>query len=66
MQKVTHHHNSNTLIASAAGVASVGAAIFGVPGAVLGLALGFGLGYWSELKETSKDINGNQGQTRPR
>lgn len=50
--------SSNTFIASAVGVGSVGGAFFGVPGAIVGLVLGFGLGYWSESESQRTAGNG--------
>ncbi|QKZ14969.1 hypothetical protein [Spirosoma sp. KUDC1026] len=51
--------NTTSLLASAAGVGTVGGAIFGVPGAIVGMALGFGLGYWSEINNSEKQHQKN-------
>ena len=46
--------SSNTPIASAVGVGSIGAAYFGVTGAVAGAILGFAVGFWSESQRLNQ------------
>lgn len=49
------HVRSNSLLAGAIGIGSVGAALFGVAGAVGGLLVGFVVGYWAEIESEKSD-----------
>ncbi|GAB3640110.1 hypothetical protein GCM10027423_07460 [Spirosoma arcticum] len=44
------HIQSSSLLAGAIGIGSIGAALFGVAGAIGGLLVGFVIGYWAEVQ----------------
>ena len=56
--------NSSTLLATATGIGSVGAAVFGIGGAIVGAILGFAVGYWGEIenRKSSQPYSQNQGK----